>query len=105
MINIEGSIPYELKQNKYVFDFGNVKKDSQVLLTVDITGKDITGCKVQSTCGCTVAAPTRTKDGYSVRIEYKNSNIKAPFSKTVKSTVTQGGATSDFLFNIKGIVI
>jgi len=97
------NVSQSIDNNKFVFDFGTLKKGTKTQLDVLLKANGIKELSTKSTCGCTVATPEKVNDNlYKVDISYNDYNIAKPFSKTVKIMFKSGSTDHTILVNIKG---
>ena len=92
---------YKEAENTHVLAFGRIQENGSAIVKIKIEG-DIEDSSLQTTCGCT-ATESDEKNVYT--INYKNTNIIAPFAKVLILTYIEGGNKKQSHIKITGNVI
>lgn len=95
----------EKPEDKYVFDFGEIKFNTSASEVLVMEGDNLKVINITADCGCTTGvANIVDKNKIEVEVRYKNTHIKSPFSKNVQIDFFENGERKYEIINIKGIV-
>lgn len=105
IINQTPSVTYSAVSGNHILDFGNVSFNSHAAVTLHVQGTNIKDFKATVTCGCTLSEVVIINDNLvSVTIQYKNTNHRSTFAKSVIFTFKENGAQKKETVKIKGTV-
>jgi len=107
MIIIDKTTGQEIENNaeKYLIDFGVIKKGDKASRTVQIKGESLKNMTSQSDCSCTESSPNViNKDTIEIDLNYKHTHLTNPFNKNVYLNFTEGEEAKSAVINIKGQV-
>jgi hypothetical protein len=93
--------------NQVLLDYGTIKykSDSNIEISVKDKSLEIQHVGTRSSCGCTVATPTRVGDTYFVKISYDTKRV-GNFEKTISIILTtEDKKTKQINVRIIGTVI
>lgn len=96
------TVRYYKENNQHIFDFGDIPLNSKAIVDYQITGENLTNIRVEAVCGCTSTAIDQNGIG---KIEYKNTNQKKLFTKTLKLSYKSAGKETRTEIKIKGNVL
>lgn len=91
--------------DRYIIDFGTLKKNSIAKRKVQIKGVNLSGLTSQSDCSCTESSPeVIDKNTIEIELQYKNTHMTKPFDKKVYLNFHEDGQQKVATINIKGQV-
>ncbi|MCF6358275.1 MAG: DUF1573 domain-containing protein [Draconibacterium sp.] len=94
----------ELALRKYIANYGKINYNEDSSFIVIINDKDIENVTVKSSCGCTVAKPSRKKDNtIEISIKY-DTKRKGEFNKNITISYKKNNKERKTLINITGNV-
>jgi len=91
--------------DRYIINFGVLKKNEIAKRTVQIKGINLSGLTSQSDCTCTESSPEIIdKNTIEIELQYKNTHITKPFDKKVYLSFHEDNQPKAATINIKGQV-
>ena len=95
----------EKSTDRYIINFGILKKNQIAKRTVQIKGNNLEGLTSQSDCSCTESSPeVIDKNTIEIELQYKNTHITKPFDKKVYLNFHEDKQPKVATINIKGQV-
>lgn len=91
--------------DRYILDFGVLKKNQVAKRKVQIKGEKLSGLTSQSDCSCTESSPEVIDENtIEIELQYKNTHMTKPFDKKVYLNFFENGQQKVATINIKGQV-
>jgi len=93
---------YYFENNQHVLNFGDIPHRAKAIVDYKLVGDKLTNISVLATCGCTASEIDQNGQGI---IEYKSTNSRGAFAKTLKVSYKSAGKEVKTQIKIKGNII